>query len=78
MSRSVLLVDDEEDVRFPLRRFLVSRGLEVREAENVETALEAFKRNRPDAAVVTAANRPGGGATFTVGLPVAAGDRSDA
>jgi DNA-binding NtrC family response regulator len=52
MPRSILLVDDEEDVRFPLRRFLVSKNLEVREADSMKTAVEAFKKNRPDAAIV--------------------------
>ena len=50
--RSILIVDDDEGVRVPLRRYLAGRGFEVREAEGVAAALESFKASRPDAAVV--------------------------
>ena len=52
MARSVLLVDDEHDIRVPLRRFLEGKGFRVYEAESVAGAAEAFKKERPDAAIV--------------------------
>ena len=51
-ERRILIVDDDKDVRFPLKRYLAGRGFEVREAEGVASALESFKMSRPDAAVV--------------------------
>jgi DNA-binding NtrC family response regulator len=52
MPKSVLLVDDEHDIRVPLRRFLEAKGYLVREADSVAAALEAFRKERPDAAMV--------------------------
>jgi signal transduction histidine kinase len=52
LPRTVLLVDDEHDIRVPLRRFLEGKGFRVCEAESVAGAAEAFKRERPDAAIV--------------------------
>src|SRR6187200_2242034 len=51
-ERRILIVDDDKDVRFPLKRYLVGRGYDVREADSVAAALEAFKASRPDAAVI--------------------------
>jgi DNA-binding NtrC family response regulator len=51
-GRRILIVDDDASVRMPLRRYLVSRGFEVVEAEGVEPALDSFKARRVDAAVV--------------------------
>jgi DNA-binding NtrC family response regulator len=51
-DRRILIVDDDKDVRFPLKRYLAGRGFEVREADGVAAALESFKMSRPDAAVV--------------------------
>ncbi len=50
--RRILIVDDDEGVRFPLRRYLLGRGFEVDEAESVAAALGVFKAARPDAAVI--------------------------
>ena len=54
MSRRscVLLVDDEEAVRFPICRFLKASGYDVVEAEGVADALDEFRTSAPDAAVL--------------------------
>jgi len=49
---ALLLVDDEEAVRFPIRRFLTAQGYDVREAQTVAGALEACRASLPDAAVL--------------------------
>jgi len=51
-ERRILIVDDDKDVRFPLKRYLQGRGFDVREAEGVASALESFKLSRPDVALV--------------------------
>jgi len=51
-ERRILIVDDDKDVRFPLKRYLAGRGFDVREADGVAAAIESFKMSRPDAAVV--------------------------
>lgn len=48
----VLVVDDEDDVRFALRRYLGAKGYEVVEAATCKDALETFLASRPDAAVL--------------------------
>ena len=49
---TLLLVDDEEAVRFPIRRFLTASGYDVEEAASVEEGLAACRRALPDAALV--------------------------
>ena len=39
-------------MRLPLRRFLVAKGYDVIEAENMAAGQEIFKKSRPDAAIV--------------------------
>ena len=51
-DRRILIVDDDKDVRFPLKRYLAGRGFDVREADSVASAIDSFKMSRPDAAVV--------------------------
>jgi two-component system response regulator HydG len=45
----VLVVDDEESIRFGLSRLLSQRGAEARSAESVATALSVADQFRPDA-----------------------------
>lgn len=47
-GRRLLVVDDEADVRRPIRRFFQNRGFEVAEAGSIAEALESFSRGRPD------------------------------
>lgn len=49
---SVLLVDDDEVFRRTLARALSRRGLEVRLAEDYETAMEAARADSPELAVI--------------------------
>jgi len=51
-DRRLLIVDDEDDVRQPLRRFLVSKGYDVLEAAGQSAAQEVVRQHHVDAAVV--------------------------
>jgi two-component system chemotaxis response regulator CheY len=48
---SVLVVDDEPDLRYVLRRLLEAAGVEVREAANGRQALSALDEALPDLVV---------------------------
>lgn len=48
MSRSVLIVDDEADMRQVLQTVLKIEGYEVRSAENAGGALKLIRENEPD------------------------------
>ena len=50
--KRVLIVDDENGVRFGLRDFLEAKGLQVDEAANCKAAEAMFKSRRPDVAVL--------------------------
>src|SRR5664279_123954 len=53
MARNrILLVDDDPLVRFAVRDFLESHGMQVTEAESVQQAEEKFRGASPDAAIV--------------------------
>src|SRR5271169_3776900 len=49
---SVLVVDDDDAVRFPIAGFLSRNGFDVTEAGSVKAAVEAFRKAQPDAALV--------------------------
>lgn len=49
---TILVVDDEEGVRFPICRFLQAGGYEVQEAASVAAALDVFRRAPADAALL--------------------------
>jgi len=48
----VLVVDDESQIRFALRRFLELKGYEVQEAESCKAAVESCNILRPDAVLL--------------------------
>ncbi|WP_306206371.1 response regulator [Actinoplanes sp. RD1] len=48
---TILVVDDEPDLRFILRRFFARAGHEVTEASDGAAALEAVAHRRPDLVV---------------------------
>jgi len=48
----ILLVDDEENVRLPLRRFLTGKGFTVVEADSLASVREVLRPHSVDAAVV--------------------------
>jgi len=52
MERSVLVVDDDEPFRSRLSRALRSRGLDVREASDVASAIASATHDSPEMAVV--------------------------
>jgi PAS domain S-box-containing protein len=52
-TRTVLVVDDEEDVRLSIRRFLERVGFEVREAWSGRSALAQITAGRPPEIVLT-------------------------
>jgi len=51
-KQTILLVDDEEAVRFPIHRFLSASGFEVQEADSLAGAIAACATSVPDAAVL--------------------------
>ena len=59
--RTIMVVDDEEQIRLPIRHFLDKKGYDVLEAETVAAALKLFRAERPDAAVVDYALPDGDG-----------------
>jgi DNA-binding NtrC family response regulator len=52
MRPSVLVVDDEEAVRFGIRDFLESKGWAVEEAGTCQAGLAAFRGMRPEVAIL--------------------------
>jgi DNA-binding NtrC family response regulator len=48
----ILLVDDDDAVRFPIRRFLAAQGFTVQEAASVQAALAAASLRLPEAAII--------------------------
>ena len=53
MARNrIFLVDDDPVIRFAIRSFLESQGMQVTEAESVQRAQEKFRGASPDAAIV--------------------------
>ncbi len=55
MSRRVLVVDDDPNLRQMLVRYLRAEGFEVTEASNGEEALGQFRRSTPDLVVLDVA-----------------------
>jgi len=52
MPSSILIVDDEKNMRFVVGRALTGAGHEVREAESGEAAIEAFGEAVPDLVII--------------------------
>jgi DNA-binding NtrC family response regulator len=48
----ILLIDDEPQLRFTVRRYLETRGYSILEADSCQTALETCRNSRPDAIVL--------------------------
>ena len=51
-ERSLLIVEDEESVRFSVKRYFGSRSFTVREAATAAGGVEAFRAHRPDVAFI--------------------------
>ena len=58
-KRSILIIDDEEDIRFLLKRFLISHDYNVNEAENLLQGFEMYRRHSPGI-VILDVNLPDG------------------
>jgi len=63
-ERRLLIVDDEEGVRFPIREFFAAGGYEVVEAASVREALEVFRTTRPDVGILDYSLPDGDGLTL--------------
>ena len=51
MTREILIVDDNADIRVLMSGILTDRGFTVREAANFDQAMNEFNKKLPDAAV---------------------------
>ncbi len=51
-SARILLVDDDEGIRFAVRDFLSTAGFDVEEADSCRSAREALHRSAPDAVIL--------------------------
>ncbi len=59
MSKKILIVDDEKEVRETLSEFFELEGLECIEAENGPSGLQMAKEHKPDF-IITDVRMPGG------------------
>ena len=59
MSNKILIIDDEKDIRFLLKRFLVSHDYSVNEAESLRKGFELFKETDPEI-IILDVNLPDG------------------
>jgi DNA-binding response OmpR family regulator len=57
--KRILIIDDEEDIRFLLKRYLLAHDYEVTEAENLAQGFEIYLKNSPSI-VVLDVNLPDG------------------
>lgn len=63
MNKKILIIDDEADIRFLLKRALTSHNYTVSEAENLKTGLEMYNEVQPDI-VILDVNLPDGSGTY--------------
>jgi DNA-binding response OmpR family regulator len=52
MGKLILIVDDESDIRFLLRRFFISNNYQVREADTLKKGVQLFKDIQPDVVIL--------------------------
>jgi DNA-binding response OmpR family regulator len=58
-NKRILIIDDEEDIRFLLKRFLLAHDYEVTEAENLKQGFEIYKQDAPSI-IILDVNLPDG------------------
>jgi DNA-binding response OmpR family regulator len=58
-NKKILIIDDEEDIRFLLKRFLSAHNFEVAEAENLKQGFEMDAKNEPSI-IILDVNLPDG------------------
>lgn len=63
MNKKILIVDDEADIRFLLKRALTSHNYSVFEAGNLKQGLEVFNESHPDI-VILDVNLPDGSGIY--------------
>lgn len=63
MSKKILIIDDEADIRFLLKRALLSYDYSVEEAENLKRGLELYYEINPDI-IVLDVNLPDGNGIY--------------
>jgi two-component system chemotaxis response regulator CheY len=52
MGKSILIVDDESDIRFLLKRFFIANHYVVKEAENLKKGIQLFNDIHPDIVIL--------------------------
>ncbi len=52
MEKLILIVDDESDIRFLLRRFFISNQYQVREADTLKKGIQVFNDIHPDVVIL--------------------------
>ncbi len=62
-NKKILIVDDEADIRFLLKRALTSHNYIVSEAENLKQGLDIFDKTNPDI-VILDVNLPDGSGLY--------------
>ncbi len=50
--KKILIIDDEQSVRYSLKKILSSIGYEVIEADSAEQGIESFTKNKPDLVIL--------------------------
>lgn len=68
VTRTLLLADDEEAIRFAVGRYFAARGFQVHVAASVAEAVAVFRQNRPDVALVDYSFPDGDGLTLLTKL----------
>ncbi|PBQ32892.1 hypothetical protein CNR22_14290 [Sphingobacteriaceae bacterium] len=63
MNKKVLIIDDEADIRFLLKRALTTHKFSVLEAENLKKGVELFNQNQPDI-IILDVNLPDGNGIY--------------
>ncbi|MEO6902213.1 MAG: response regulator [Bacteroidia bacterium] len=64
MNEIILIVDDEPDIRFLLKRILSSYKYEVKEAENIQQGLHVYTQFQPHIVVLDVNLPDGNGIQF--------------
>jgi two-component system KDP operon response regulator KdpE len=64
MNEIILIVDDEPDIRFLLKRILSSYKYEVKEAENIKQGLHIYAETQPHIVVLDVNLPDGNGIQF--------------
>jgi DNA-binding response OmpR family regulator len=64
MDKKILIIDDESDLRFLLKRALSSNYYEVKEAKNIKEGLDIYKQFSPDVTILDVSLPDGSGINY--------------